>query len=112
MDFEEALAAVRLPREQRSSTWGRSVVRGRAEPISNLQRTGLRGWVRTLLMGVRALGEYLLTKGNQVGCDETLNQFAYPRVDRRGPQDGAWLAAAIEEAEGLLADVRLDLPEG
>jgi hypothetical protein len=59
-----------------------------------------------------ALGEYLLTKGIQVGSDETLNQFAYPRVDRRGPQDGAWLASAIEEAEGLLADVRLDRPEG
>jgi hypothetical protein len=59
-----------------------------------------------------ALGEYLLTKGIQVGSDETLNQFAYPRLDRRGPHDGAWLAAAIEEAEGLLADVRLDRPEG
>lgn len=58
-----------------------------------------------------ALGEYLLTKGIQVGSDEKLNQFAYPRVDRRGPQDGAWLAAAIDEAEGLLADVRLDRPE-
>lgn len=58
-----------------------------------------------------ALGEYLLTKGIQVGSDETLNQFAYPREDTRGPQDGAWLAAAIEQAEAQLADVRLDRPE-
>ena len=59
-----------------------------------------------------ALGEYLLTKGIQVGSDETLNQFAYPREDVRGPQDGPWLAAAIEQTEALLADVRLDRPEG
>lgn len=58
-----------------------------------------------------ALGEYLLTKGIQFGSDETLNQFAYPRSDVRGPKDGAWLAAAIEQAEALLADVRLDRPE-
>ena len=59
-----------------------------------------------------ALGEFLLSKGIQVGSDETLNQFAYPRQDARGPQDGAWLAAAIEQAEAHLADVRLDRPEG
>lgn len=57
-----------------------------------------------------AIGEYLLTKGIQIGSDETLNQFAYPRQDIRGPQDAAWLSAAIEQAEALLADVRLDRP--
>lgn len=55
-----------------------------------------------------ALGEYLATKGIQVGSDEALNQFAYPRQDIRGPQDGAWLVSAVEQAEALLADVRLD----
>ena len=58
-----------------------------------------------------AIGEYLLTKGIQIGSDETLNQFAYPRQDIRGPQDAAWLTSAIEQAEALLADVRLDRPE-
>ena len=58
-----------------------------------------------------ALGEFLLTRGIQVGSDETLNQFAYPREDIRGRQEGAWLAAAIEQTEALLADVRLDRPE-
>jgi hypothetical protein len=58
-----------------------------------------------------ALGEYLLTRGIQFGSDETLNQFAYPRQDVRGQQDGTWLAAAIEQAEALLADVRLDRPD-
>ena len=58
-----------------------------------------------------AIGAYLLTKGIQIGSDETLNQFAYPRQDVRGQQDPAWLTAAIERAEALLADVRLDRPE-
>lgn len=59
-----------------------------------------------------AVGEYLATKGIQFGSDETLNQFLYPRQDERGPQDAAWLAAAIDTADALLADVRLDRPEG
>lgn len=59
-----------------------------------------------------AVGEYLATKGIQFGSDETLNQFAYPRVDSRGPQDGTWLAGVIDQAEALLADVRLDRPQG
>ena len=58
-----------------------------------------------------AVGEYLATKGIQFGSDETLNQFAYPREDARGPQDAAWLAAALEQAEALLADIRFDRPE-
>jgi hypothetical protein len=58
-----------------------------------------------------ALGEYLLTRGIQVGSDETLNQFAYPREELRGRQDGTWLTSAIERTEGLLADLRFDRPE-
>jgi hypothetical protein len=58
-----------------------------------------------------ALGEYLAGKGVQVGSDETLNQFAFPRTDLRGQQDGAWLDAVIEQSEALLASVRLDKPE-
>lgn len=58
-----------------------------------------------------AIGEYLETKGIQIGSDEALNQFAYPREDMRGPQDAAWLTGAIDRAEALLADVRLDRPE-
>jgi len=57
-----------------------------------------------------AVGEYLLTKGIQFGSDETLNQFAFPREDTRGSQDGAWLADAIERAEAQLASVRFDRP--
>jgi hypothetical protein len=57
-----------------------------------------------------ALGEYLLTKGIQVGSDETLNQFAYPREDLRGSQDGTWLTSAIERTEAMLGDLRFDRP--
>jgi hypothetical protein len=57
-----------------------------------------------------AVGEYLATKGIQFGSDETLNQFMFPRRDERGPQDGAWLAGAIERAEGQLASIRFDAP--
>jgi hypothetical protein len=59
-----------------------------------------------------AIGEYLATKGIQIGSDEQLNQFAYPRQDIRGPQDRAWLLSAIDRSEALLADIRLDRPEG
>jgi hypothetical protein len=57
-----------------------------------------------------AVGEYLATKGIQFGSDETLNQFMFPRSDDRGAQDGAWLAGAIERAEGLLGSIRFDAP--
>jgi hypothetical protein len=55
-----------------------------------------------------AVGEYLATKGIQFGSDETLNQFMFPRQDDRGPQDGAWLEAAIGRAEAMLAGIRFE----
>jgi hypothetical protein len=58
-----------------------------------------------------ALGDYLAERGIQVGSDETLNQFMYPREDVRGPQDGAWLIGAIEQTEALLSSIRLDKPD-
>lgn len=57
-----------------------------------------------------AVGEYLATRGIQFGSDETLNQFMFPRADDRGPQEGSWLAAAIERAQASLASVRFDAP--
>ncbi len=55
-----------------------------------------------------ALGEYLATQRIQMGSDEALNQFIYPRDDLRGPQDPAWLAGAIERTGATLAAIRLD----
>ncbi len=59
-----------------------------------------------------ALADFLATRGIQVGSDEALNQFMYPREDLRGRQDGAWLTSAIERTEAMLADLRFDRPEG
>jgi hypothetical protein len=57
-----------------------------------------------------AIADLLATKGMQIGAQETLNQYLYPREDQRGPQDDTWLAGAVERAEAMLADVRLDRP--
>ncbi len=59
-----------------------------------------------------AIADYLADKGIQVGSDEALNQFLYPRQDARGPQDAAWLDAAIEHVRQTLASLRFDEPEG
>jgi hypothetical protein len=58
-----------------------------------------------------AIADYLKSVGLQVGSSEALNQFLYPRMDVRGEQDPAWLAAAIDHAEALLARVDLLNPE-
>jgi hypothetical protein len=39
-----------------------------------------------------------------------LNQFAFPREDERGSQDGTWLVEVIERAPAQLASVRFDSP--
>ncbi|HEX9122884.1 MAG TPA: hypothetical protein VF984_05930 [Actinomycetota bacterium] len=58
-----------------------------------------------------AVGDYLATRGIQLGSDETLNQFMFPRDDERGPQDASWLVAAVEHAETALRRLRFDRPD-
>jgi hypothetical protein len=58
-----------------------------------------------------ALGEYLALRGIQMGSDETLNQFVYPREDLRGPQEASWLVSAIERTEATLSEIDLAHPE-
>ena len=58
-----------------------------------------------------ALADFLATRGIQVGSDEALNQFMYPREDIRGQQDGTWLTSAIERTEAMLAELRFDFPQ-
>lgn len=58
-----------------------------------------------------AIGEYLADRGIQIGSDEALNQFMYPREDVRGPQDAVWLETEIDRAQLALASLRLDEPE-
>jgi hypothetical protein len=57
-----------------------------------------------------ALGDYLAERDIQVGSDEQLNQFMYPRQDLRGTQDGTWLIGAIERTEAQLSSIRFDHP--
>jgi hypothetical protein len=110
MDFEEALARLGFHESiDGSSQRGTRIFT--AEPNRYLTYTVQAYGDGTALFSWEfALGEYLVTKGIQVGSDETLNQFAFPREDIRGPQDGAWLADAIERAEAQLASIRFDQP--
>jgi hypothetical protein len=110
MEFGEALErfGFRL-REERG--FGKGAQRYVAEPTPYLTYTVHAYPDGTAIFSWEfALGEYLLTKGIQVGSDETLNQFAYPREELRGSQDGTWLTSAVERTEGLLADLRFDRP--
>jgi hypothetical protein len=59
-----------------------------------------------------AIAEYAATLGLQVGSDEHLNTFLFPRQDARGPQDAAWLASQLERTEALLRSISfLDPPD-
>jgi hypothetical protein len=110
VDFEEALARFGFTRSSDRPPRGVRVFE--AHPNSYLTYTVQAFEDGSALFSWEfAVGEYLATKGIQFGSDETLNQFAYPREDIRGAQDGAWLAGAIEQAEALLADIRFDRPD-
>jgi hypothetical protein len=54
-----------------------------------------------------AIAEYAATLGLQVGSDEHLNTFLFPRQDARGPQDASWLSGQIETTELLLRSFSL-----
>lgn len=58
-----------------------------------------------------AIADYLSERGIQLGSNEALNLFMFPREDERGPQDPAWLAAAIDRAEATLRSLRFADPE-
>jgi hypothetical protein len=111
MDFEEALSRLGFSRSSERSSRGVRTFTAQLNPYLTYTVQAFEDGT-ALFTWEFAVGEYLLTKGIQFGSDETLNQFAYPRQDTRGPQDGAWLASAVEQAEALLADVRFDRPEG
>lgn len=73
----------------------------------------LRYWVHVEPEGTAlftwefAIAEYVATLGLQVGSDEHLNTFLFPKEDVRGPQEPAWLAAQIERTEALLKSISL-----
>jgi hypothetical protein len=54
----------------------------------------------------------MATLGLQVGSDERLNTFLYPREDARGLQDPAWLVAQIDSVEAVLRSISfIDQPD-
>ena len=112
MDFREALEAFGFgEREERTSSGG-NVRMFVATPNRYMTYTIYAHGDGTAIFSWEfAIADYLATKGLQVGSDEALNQFMYPRSDVRGPQDAAWLSSAIEQTEGMLASVRFDQPE-
>lgn len=99
MAFESALGSMgfRLERETRG------VSHHAARPSPHLTY-----WVQVhddgtaLFTWEFAIAEYAATLGMQVGSDEHLNTFLYPRSDERGPQEAAWLAGQLERTEAVL----------
>jgi hypothetical protein len=108
MDFEETLATLGFhPASGRSPKDVQVLV---AEPNPFLTYTVQAFDDGTALFSWEfAVGEYLRTKGIQFGSDETLNQFAFPREDHRGPQEGAWLVSCVDRAQAQLASIRFDV---
>jgi hypothetical protein len=57
-----------------------------------------------------AIGEYMSANGLQIGANEELNQFLFPKYDARGPQDIAFVVQEMDRAEDVLH--RVDLLAG
>lgn len=109
MEFEEALSQLGF-NEERSS---RDVLHFALRP-----NPFLTYWVQVheereaLFTWEFAIAEYMATLGLQVGSDERLNTFLYPREDARGPQDPAWLVAQIDSVEAVLRSISfIDQPD-
>lgn len=112
MDFDEALANLGFAPSQERAFGARGAKLYEARPNAFMTYT-----VHALDDGTAifswefALGDYLAGRGLQVGSDEALNQFVFPRQDLRGSQSGVWLVAAVEQTEAMLSTIRLDRPE-
>ena len=109
MDFQEALSRLGFaPSDQRGFRQGDAQMLV-AQPNPFLTYTVFAYADGTAIFSWEfALGEFLSRKGIQVGSDESLNQFMYPREDIRGGQDGTWLIGAVERTQAMLADLRFD----
>ncbi len=111
MDFEEALAKLDFRLGERRAFGGGARLY-EAHPNAFMTYTVQAFDDGTAIFSWEfALGEYLAGRGLQVGSDEALNQFVFPRQDLRGRQDGAWLVGAVEQTEAILSTIRLDRPE-
>jgi len=110
MNFEDALADLGFQRSDARATRGASLYSAGPNRFMTYSvhvyedGTALFSWEF-------AIADYLATKGIQIGSDEALNQFVFPREDIRGPQDSAWLVGAIDRTEASLRELRFHDPE-
>ena len=54
-----------------------------------------------------AIGEYVSSIGLQIGANEELNQFLFPKYDARGTQDISFVLAEMERVEQILRSLDL-----
>lgn len=54
-----------------------------------------------------AVGEFFSALDMQIGANEELNQFLFPKFDTRGPQDVAFVAQEMDRVERVLGSVSL-----
>jgi hypothetical protein len=52
-----------------------------------------------------AIGEYVSANDLQIGANEELNQFLFPKYDARGPQDIAFVVQEMDRAEAILRGI-------
>jgi hypothetical protein len=112
MDFVEALETLGFRPSEERAFGGRDTTLYEAHPNAFMTYTVHAFDDGTAMFTWEfALGDYLAGRGLQVGSDEALNQYVFPRQDLRGPQDGAWLVGAVEQTEAMLSTIRLERPE-
>lgn len=54
-----------------------------------------------------AITEWAAARGMQVGSDEQLNTFLFPREDATGPRDAAWVSQQMDVVESRLREASL-----
>lgn len=106
VDFSEALAHHGFRMVEERPSQGATVYSSHPNPY-------LTYWLHAYQDGTAlftwefAIADYLLERGIQLGSSESLNLFAFPVSDDRGPQDASWLTHALDEAEARLRSIDL-----
>ncbi len=109
MDFEQALSDLGFRAAEERASRGSKQYRYDPNPY-------LTHWVHVYDDGSAlytwefAIVDFLAAHEIQLGSGEALNLFMFPVRDDRGPQDGAWLAGALDRTEQTLRSLRFDAP--
>lgn len=102
MEFEEGVRALGFT-ESRSGRRGVTYTRSPNPFLTYYVQDAGDGTV--LFTWEFAIAEYVAGLGLQVGSDEHLNTFLFPRRDVQGPRDPAWVAAQIDLVEETLGAI-------